>query len=683
MGKVKLKVFLGYLVLIILSTLIIWVIYSEYIKSERKKYDSNQINEKIMLINSILANLYQSESLGRNYAYTGITKHYDEYISLMDSIDVRISAMEEILDSTTQKSNIDQFKILINEKKLNLEELSLIKKDYSIDALYNDALSKINSIPEPKKPTDSETQLDSIYIQAERKNVLKRIANVFSKQRRDSTLFVIQKQGSESEIESSDYYMNMIKDIRNESIVLEKYIKEKEQKALDNDLIITIQLRQVLSLIEQTELMNSYLKVEKQQENVKKATIYIIILGSLSLLAIIFFLINISNDITKSQHYRKSLEKANAYSEFLLHSKEQFMLSLTHDLKSPLNSIIGFAGLLKNSDSNKEQLNYIDNIKKSSEYILRLINDLLDIARLDSGKLKIDCIPFDMVTLIEDMIENFRPQALSKGLTLIDNISFEGNAWYVNDPMRIKQILSNLISNAIKFTEKGSVTICASLISSQQNTDTIKIDITDTGIGISTEDMSQLFKEFGRIDSTNDQEGTGLGLVITQKLTTMLKGTIDVESQPETGSCFSVQLPLDKTDVEPTQNKQTETAKATDMLSGKTAWLVDDDLILREMMICILNPTGLIVNVFDNPIEAIEKFDKGCADFLISDVKMPQMNGLDLVKNIRKKNEGNRLVTILMSGQTEIQDKPDDIIFIQKPFQPLQLITAMLDSIEP
>ena len=681
MGRVKLKVFLGYLVLIILSALIIWTIYSEYIKSERKEHDSNRANEKIMLINSILANLYQSESLGRNYAYTGITKHYDEYISLMDSIDVRISAMEEILGNATQKSNIDQFKILINEKKLNLEELSLIKKGYSIDALYNDALSKINSIPEPKKPTDSETQSDSIYIQTERKNVLKRIANVFSKQRKDSTLFVIQKQGSESEIESSDYYMDIIKDIRNESIVLEKYIKEKEQEALDNDLVITTQLRHILSLIEQTELIDSYSKVEEQQKNVKKATTYIIILGSLSLLTIIFFLINISNDITKSQHYRKSLEKANAYSEFLLHSKEQFMLSLTHDLKSPLNSIIGFAGLLENS--NKEQLSYIDNIKKSSEYILRLINDLLDIARLDSGKLKIDCIPFDMVTLIEDMIENFRPQALSKGLTLIDNISFEGNAWYVNDPMRIKQILSNLISNAIKFTEKGSVTICASVISSQQNTDTIKIDVTDTGIGISTEDMSQLFKEFGRLDSTNKQEGTGLGLVITQKLTTMLKGTIDIESQPGAGSCFSVQLPLDKTDVEPTHNKQTETAKATDILSGKTAWLVDDDLILREMMVCILNPTGLIVNVFDNPIEAIEKFDKGCADFLISDVKMPQMNGLDLVKNIREKNEGNRLVTILMSGQTEIQDKPDDIIFIQKPFQPLQLITAMLDSIEP
>ena len=681
--RVKTKVFLGYVVLVVISALIVWIFYSEYLK-KGAKVEADPVNEKVMLFSSILTNLYQSESLGRNYAQTGIAEHYNNYSILIDSIHKQILQLEIMLNDSVQKVHIERFINLIDEKKTNLEELALIKNNNTAEDIYNEAISKIKAIPKITVPSNSEAVVDTIYIKSKKKKFIKRIVSAFSKQNVDSTFHIIEKQtvNDKNKTDSlANYFAEIINDIKKGNTSLENYLKEKEQEVIENDLIITSQLRHILTSIEQNDLMNSYSEIEEQKSDVRKATIYIVILGSLALISVIFFLINILKDITKSQHYRQNLEKANAFTEFLLHSKEQFMYSLTHDLKSPVNSIIGFSGLLE-ENSSKEQLNYIDNIRKSSEHILKLINDLLDLARLDSGKIKIDHIPVDLKILINDTIENFRPQSSAKGLELIDNFQIEGNAWYLSDPLRITQILSNLISNAIKFTEKGSVTINVLIAETQPNTDIIRIDITDTGIGITNKDLSLLFKEFGRLETTKSQEGTGLGLVITQKLASMLKGTVDVKSEHSTGSCFSVQLPLEKTSIEPEQDKLLLVGKTTDVLVGKTAWLVDDDIIFREMIINILKPTGLTIAAFDNPFNVIEEFESGCTDFLISDIRMPGMDGFELVKRIfEKNNEEKNLVTILMSGQAEIPDKPDNVIFVQKPFQPLQLISIMVDAV--
>ena len=645
-------------------------------------------NEKVMLFSSILTNLYQSESLGRNYAQTGIVKHYESYIFLIDSIRTQILQLDLMLNDPGQKAYIDKFLSLIDEKKKNLEELASIKKNNTAEEIYNEAISKIKSIPQITIHDDSEALVDTIYIKTKKKKFFKRIVSAFSKQNTDSTFHVIEKHtiNKPGTIENrtdslTDYLSDIILSIKNENISLEKYLNSKEQEVLENDMTITEQLRHILSSIEQNELLNSYSEIEKQRSDVRKATIYIVILGSLALISIIFFLINILKDITKSQHYRQNLEKANAYTEFLLQSKEEFMLSLTHDLKSPLNSIIGFAGLLED-DSSKEKLNYIDNIKKSSEHILRLINDLLDLAHLDSGKLKIDYSPFNLKMLIDETIENFRPQTLAKKLTLVGNIQIEENTWYISDQLRITQILSNLISNAIKFTENGSVTINVSVTETQPDTDMIEINVVDTGIGISDDDLNLLFKEFERLNTTKRQEGTGLGLVITQKLASMLKGTVDVKSEPDKGSCFSVKLPMRKTDPEPISDEQLSLSQSANVLAGKTAWLIDDDIVLREMIINILKPTGLTVVPFDNPLNVLKELEKGYANFLISDLNMPELSGLELAKHIQEKNNNEKkMITIIMSGQTEIQNKPNDVIFVQKPFQPSQLINSMINSI--
>ncbi|NEW84379.1 MAG: response regulator [Mariniphaga sp.] len=448
-----------------------------------------------------------------------------------------------------------------------------------------------------------------------------------------------------------------------------------------NDRTITMQLRQMLSNIENEELSNSFQKVREQQNRVEKKTWLIILVGGFALVTIIFFLVNILRDITKSQHYRKSLEEAKAYTELLLRSKEQFMLSLTHDLKSPLSSIIGFTGIMQDEAGvSPQHQKYLQNISVSSAHILNLINSLLDLARLQTGKLTIDCIPFSLKPLMDDIVEGFRPQAIAKNIDLQFQFNLPPTVVYVSDPMRITQVLSNLISNAFKFTETGKISIIVSAIKSFEKTDQVKIEVIDTGIGISEENTRLIFEEFARVASTRQYEGTGLGLTITQKLIHLLKGTINIISEVGKGSHFIIVLPLEKGEqlavVTPKITvDQSKEAKAE--IIGKKVWLIDDDETLLEMTSAILNSAGMEVHAFSDPETAIRSFEKGCANLLITDIQMPVINGFEVLKQILIKNEGHIAAIAISGSNMEEKEFAGFSAFIKKPFQPQALIQAI------
>ena len=378
MGNVKTKVFLGYITLIVLASLTVWIIYSEILTDPAQNTDMTPANKKIMYINTILTNLYQSEGLGRNYAQTGQSKHYREYKKLMDTISSQIETLSQMTYDPVQQMHTDSIKKLLKKKQQNLRELSAIKKANSPTSRYQQAIKKLSTGMDSivKSSNDSTkqqlkinktvtTNYDSVFVKQKKKKFFERLVNVFStKREKDSALYVSINQtikldsliNAVTPADSiADYFTGIVEEIRDEDLAIEKDLRRKEREVLENDLIITMQLRRMLSNIENAELVSSFQRIKAQQENIKQTTWLIIVLGTLSVLSIIFFLINILKDLTKSQHYRQSLERANAYSELLLRSKEQFMLSITHDLKSPLSSIIGFTGLIEENVSNPRQ----------------------------------------------------------------------------------------------------------------------------------------------------------------------------------------------------------------------------------------------------------------------------------------------------------------------------------------
>ncbi|HET6559083.1 MAG TPA: hybrid sensor histidine kinase/response regulator [Prolixibacteraceae bacterium] len=697
MESVKVKVFMGYLTLVVLASLIVWVAYSKVLKNSVNEADMSPVNNKFLYINNILTNLYQAEGLERSYAHTGQQIHYRDYLKLMDKIGLQIDTLAIMLNNPNQQMHTDSIKELLKIKLENAGELASIKKKNTPTVRYQQAIKKLelvnDTVSDPIKVYKNiVTNTDTIYTKQKKKKFFQRLINVFAAQEKvDSNLHIKTTEsvqidslvGTSSTIDTiTSYVTAIVTEMRDESMAAESRLNQKEQEILANDLILTVQLRQVLADIENEELINSYQRVRLQQSNLEKTTGQIILVGAFALVTIIFFLVNILRDITKSQHYRQSLEKAKAYSESLLKSKEQFMLSLTHDLKSPLSSIIGFTELMEHEEKvSPRQKKYLDNISKASEHIRKLVIDLLDLARLETGKLTIESLPCNLGTLIGDIIEGFRPQAQAKKIDLLLEYSIKGSALYLSDPVRITQILGNLISNAIKFTEKGKVIIKVSAQPFSKKIDRIRIDVIDTGIGISEENKQLIFEQFARVSSNKKQyEGTGVGLTITQKIIHLMHGSIQLESKPREGTHFIIHLPLQKSDQ--VAEIPVEIVKGKlEPVAGKAArgvvWIIDDDQTLLEMIASVLRSIGMQVHTFDDPQKALQSFRKGCADLLIMDIQMPVMNGMELLRKIKEKN-GGPIPAIAVSGMNAGQNaSPGFSAFIQKPFHPQTLIDVV------
>lgn len=696
--SVKIKVFLGYITLVVLASLVIWVIYSEILQNSEDKVDFNPSTNKFISINSILTNLYQAEGLERNYSQTGQIALFRDYQNLMNTIRLQIDTLALMVNNPTQKLHTDSIKELLKVKQQNLKELYAIKKSNSSVVRYQEGLKKIPIVKDTidhfaEVYREIITNRDSIYIKQKKKNFFGRLGDVFSSQKKiDSNLHVVASQSIkiDSLLQKTNpadtiagFITTIMTELRDEGIALETRLKQKEKEILINDQTISMQLRQMLSAIEREELYNSFQKVEEQQARVEKATRLILFVGGFALIAIVFFLVNILRDITKSQHYRQNLEVAKAYSESLLKSKEQFMLSLTHDLKSPLNSIIGFTGFMEDDEEvlTPRQQKYLQNINRASKHILKLINDLLDLARLETGKLTIERIPFNLNHLVEDIVEGFRPQAQENTIDLQLEMNIPSAAAYLGDPVRITQILGNLISNAIKFTSEGKVTVRVSGTGLANKAEWIKMEVIDTGIGISNENIQRIFEEFARVSTNNKQyEGTGLGLTITQKLVNLLNGTIRLESKPGEGSHFTVTISLEPARVisaEMEKAKQGNGLNIPPNLTGKKIWLIDDDQTLLEMTSMILQKAGAEVRSFSDPLKAISSFKKDCADILITDFQMPKMNGEELLQKMQEINDGP-IVSIAISGSDELNNKVSGFsAFIRKPFEAQTLIDVL------
>lgn len=699
MVPVKTKVFLGYFTVVALSSLMIWVIYSEVLRSSKKMTSPKPFN-KVMYINSILSNLYLAENLERIYAQTGNIKHYKDYLRLMDTIHAQVDSLKHMTNSPIQQKNIDRIKILLQNKQVNLKEFVSIKRSRSKKSLlYRKAVQKLISEKDSvnhylKVYKRIINHYDSTYIKPQKRKFFKRLADVFTPEKNDSILKVEYNKSIETDCliikaNNSDTIKKLgskvITEMQGERMIMESRLALKEQELLVNDSTINQQLKKMVSEVGKKALVSSFLTIKSHQERIEKITRLIILLGILALATIIYFLIHILKDISRSQEYRKNLEEARNFSESLLRSKEQLMLSLTHDLKSPVNSIIGYSEMVNKEIENPQQKHYLQNIQKASGHIMRLINDLFDLARLDSGKLDIVSKPFCLDSLLRDVTESIRPQALSKEIELELQTEIPSTSWYISDPVRITQILVNLISNAVKFTEKGKVNVVASLgQSSDDLTDNIYIEIIDTGIGISEEDISLIFEEFGRVSSVKKKyEGFGLGLAITRKLVGLLNGSLHVKSTPRKGSHFTVYLPLLKDNG---QNKliaiqSRKPDRKFKNMTGERVWLIDDDLTLLDMTTTILKSANMKVTSFSNPKEAVKWFEKGCADLLITDIQMPGMDGFELLKKIMGKNEAPIRAIAISGNKDDDGDYSMFSDFIQKPFTPDELLEAVSGSV--
>lgn len=358
---------------------------------------------------------------------------------------------------------------------------------------------------------------------------------------------------------------------------------------------------------------------------------------------------------------KEEAEQAKASAELANQAKSQFLAHVSHEIRTPLNGLIGFLGLMGKTRIDNVQQDYLRICETSSQTLLAIINDILDLSKIEAGKLSIECLAFDLGNLIEQCILFYTPSAQSKGLRLILEIDRDLPANLMGDPSRIRQILANLLGNAIKFTHSGAVTVTVKYLAGGDGFTHVEICVADTGIGMTDEQLGQLFQPFSQGDAsiTRRYGGTGLGLAISQRLVEMMNGTIAVESAPGKGSRFTISLCLKEaggdTALLPPRPVESLGISIPSPLPGEGntppvqlhILVADDNEINRKLNTILLRQWGIAVDEAADGIAALEACGRQHYDLILMDVHMPAMDGIEATRRIRMLQEGGKATPVV------------------------------------
>ena len=579
----------------------------------------------------------------------------------------------ETLSAADDQQNLrtDSLLALLHEKDQNTIQMLRVLSE------ANDSLLSASEIEEIISEQDSIivqqrvqhrviTKRDSLITTPKKKGFFKRLSEVFVPSKQDSAVLVntsleIATDTILEPTSSKDSLQQKIRMATEEKrLQRRKTIRRTSTKYQRMNTQLTARMDTLIKQYEEEMTLRARQDAELQQEvRMRSARIIAgIAIGAVLLSA--FFLILIMRDISRSNRYRRELEIANRRAEDLLVAREKLMLAITHDFKAPLGSIMGYTELLSRLTEDERQRFYLDNMKSSSEHLLKLVSDLLDFHRLDLNKAEVNRVTFNPSQLFDEIYVSFEPLTAAKGLTLQCHVASELNGKYISDPLRLRQIVNNLVSNAVKFTQKGEITLTATYESSK-----LTIAIADTGKGMATEDRERIFQEFTRLSGAQGEEGFGLGLSIVKKLVTLLEGKISVESTLGEGSCFTVVLPLYPIGESIMESKPSSESETMDMDEGAIVvpsmkvirvLLIDDDKIQLSLTAAMLKQHGIDAVCCEQLEELIEQLRTSVFDVLLTDIQMPAINGFDLVKLLRTSNipQAKTIPVIAVTARSEM-----------------------------
>ena len=578
----------------------------------------------------------------------------------------------EALSAADDQQNLrtDSLLTLLHEKDQNTIQMLRVLSE------ANDSLLSASEIEEIISEQDSVitqqrvqhrviTKRDSLITTPKKKGFFKRLAEVFSPSKQDSAVLVntsleVATDTILQPTTSKDSLQQKIRMATEEKrLQRRKTIRRTSTKYQRMNTQLTARMDSLIKQYEEEMTLRARQDAELQQEvRMRSARI----IGGIAVGAVLlsaFFLILIMRDISRSNRYRQQLEVANKRAEDLLIAREKLMLAITHDFKAPLGSIMGYTELLSRLTEDERQRFYLDNMKSSSEHLLKLVSDLLDFHRLDLNKAEVNRVTFNPSQLFDEIYVSFEPLTAAKGLALQCHVAPELNGRYISDPLRLRQIVNNLLSNAVKFTQKGEISLTASYDSSK-----LTIAIADTGKGMASEDRERIFQEFTRLSGAQGEEGFGLGLSIVKKLVTLLEGTIDVQSTLGKGSCFTVTLPLYPVGKSIAESESTESENAD--ITEESAvippmkvirvLLIDDDRIQLNLTAAMLKQHGIDAVCCEQLEQLIEQLRSSVFDVLLTDIQMPAINGFDLVKLLRASNipQAKTIPVIAVTARSEM-----------------------------
>ncbi len=657
--NLKLKLTLGYIFLIGIFTLSILYILREVKNLNVSKDDLLTENTKVIELGTIVSDLYAAENSGRLALLSYDKEAVKLYHNQLDSLVARIEILKENnIQNENLKNKLDTITSIINLKSLTFDQVLQVQSKYINFDIYSETKSRIKEVQ-----NSGETQKIVIDTVVKETTFFGRIKESFKNKdqerkeriaRQNAKIIeqqeAIQKENQQKINQATENIFLAAK--KNESKLLKRYY-DKEALLIKRNQELSNRLRDLLSEVEKIVIATSNTKYELSKNVIDKVSNNIAKIGIIISVIALFFGFVILRDLNKSALNKQKLEKLNHDMQDLMKQKSFFMATISHDMVSPINSLLGFSALLQNTIKLPKQKEYLKNIVQSTKYIKKMVDDLSLFSNLEYNKIKIKNGKFNFNDLLQNILNNLKNSADKKQIDLIFNIDEKLNANFLSDSFRIQQILTNVISNAIKFTHKGEVRVDANL---DNNLAIIKI--TDTGIGIKIENKDDLFVEFVQAHNNNESYGgSGLGLNITKRLVGLLNGSIHFESEHNKGTVFYITIPLkyfeEDSETEKKADYEYDNAKK---LENKKILVIDDDPLQLKLIEEIFSNKVKKLTTLENGALAKEVLQQEQYQLIITDMQMPYYSGLKVIEDIRSLENYKNTPVIALTGKIDFDE---------------------------
>lgn len=632
-------------------------------------------------------------------------------ISLVYSNTKSINAINEASREYIQKRGAADSTIssLLKEEQRNLKQLSDAMagrptQNYLQNKVKNLNTGKDSILVHSKAPQTHEAKKTTVEVLKTRRGFFRRLADAFKKEHAET--LSVKQDSNRAVIDSVTTPVNVAENV---ATILDQIDKKEKVETQGHKQNINREMEELkmvsaklalrsakhLSDVHQREKDNMQEAIKKAMEARKHLLWQMELLAIVAFFAIVIMIWFIWRDARKERIYRENLEAANEEIQRIMNQRERLLLTITHDIKAPAASISGFIDLMKAYVSNPQGIECLQNIKNSAAHLSHLVASLLDYHQLENGLMKVQPTSFSPAQLVAESVEGMKLRAEEKGLEISFECKMKGMEYFRADAFRIRQILDNLVSNAIKYTDRGSVTIQAQ-VSEILGKPTLTLSVKDTGKGMTDEEKQKVFQAFTRLKSAQGIEGTGLGLSITQELVSLLGGEIILHSTLGKGSTFIVTIPIEpapkkeaqemapseiKHDPSPdsAQDKEgqnsgshqvTDIKKKPEFANHKILILDDDKLqlqLLQEMLRRIVGDTWQVF-ACNHVMDALTTLHNEQPALMLMDIEMPEMNGMDMIAHI---NHTNMMVVAMTAHDTSILEQLlkagfDDCLF--KPF---------------
>lgn len=713
-NNIPLKVALGYAAVAVVMFLAVALVYSNTQSILNINKASRDYTHKRDMADSLAYSLLDVSNNERSI-YMEASGNWEELNHSIQEAKIQTLKLKALENDSLQRARMDTLVSLLNLKQLNLRQLRKALRENNHENFLYEKVSNLSSgkdsvVVHPKTAQTHENKRTTVEVVKTRKGFFRRLADAFKKGTTDT--IAVHNDVNQTTTDSVSTPVDIAEEVAQVLSQIgreDKQNTQKKEKAVNrevNDLQkVNAQLAKrtshLLNTIRQSE-MRSMQQALVKAINARQSLLYqITLMALLAMTAAVVLLCYIFKDTKKERIYRENLEDANAEIQRVMNQRERLLLTITHDIKAPAASISGFIDLMREHVSDEKGKNYINNIASSASHLSRLVASLLDYHKLENGLLELHPSTFSPATLVRQCTEGMRMQAEKKNLAL--SFSYQDKAaerqglasddattTYQADAFRIRQVLDNLISNAIKYTKKGKVTVTA-LVKPTPSTGIchLIIKVTDTGMGMTTEESRRVFQAFTRLKDAQGIEGTGLGLSITHELVSLLGGQISLQSEKGVGSTFAITIPIRQNPPSPkeaatdkTDEKQAISAckpcatlpqvRLQPLANHKILILDDDHLQLQLLQEILHRKANDDWQIFacQHVTEALTILHDEQPSLMLMDIEMPEMNGTEIIRMI---NHSDMKVIAMTAHDISIKEELMEAGFdgcLFKPFRP-------------